>query len=194
MEHDDFILAYQANLKKMGWVGKNPVSWGYYASLYTGTSKLKYERWGTLTQDQKTGIWHCPAHAKLPYYVWATQYGMPQYQIGGSPCDNNYRPFYYMQEVQNPSQLGHLSETQYETNGPSVYYSYSSYNGSDSFYNTSTQSEGYFYRLDTFRHNGKVNVSLLDGHVETFTFEYLKGYSKPKQTYPFWEKNPKNIH
>ena len=119
--------------------------------------------------------------------------GMPYYQIGGTKCDNNYRPIWYLQEVKSPSSLAHLSETQYNTNGPNDYYN-ASYNGSDGFYNTATQSEGYFYRLDTFRHNGKVNVSMLDGHVETFTFEYLKGYTKPLQTYPFWEKNPNNVH
>ena len=190
---EDFILAYQADKKGMGWTETNPVTWAYYVSHYTGTSVLEYKRWGVLTKEQKTGIWHCPAHAKLPYYVWATQYGMPYYQIGGTPCDQNFRPFWYLQEVQSPSSMAHLSETQYNTNGPNDYYN-ASYNGSDGFYNTSTQSEGYFYRLDTFRHNEKVNVSMLDGHVETFTREYLKGYTKALQTYPFWEKNPKIVH
>ena len=188
---DDFIVPSAATKKGMGQTDSNTATpWGHYASLYTGGSVLSNTRWGTLTAEQKKGIWHCPAHAKLPYYAWATQYGTTVYQVGGTKCDGNYKVIWYMQEAQNPSQLCHLSETQWLTNGPTEYYAYSSYNGADSFYNTSTQSAGYFYRLDTFRHNGRVNISMLDGHVETWTYEQLLGTKSPKN-YPFWEKNTK---
>jgi len=188
MDHEDFILGYEDAFKGMSSNKSGagmPYTW-YVAPYLGGGAPLENKRWGVLPMEWRKGLFGCPAASRLPYYNWAPQYGMPTYGLGGQGKRSDCRPFWYLQEVKNPSQLGYLFETWYKTNDTEYDTSYA---GSISFYNTNILANGNINQLDTIRHNGVCNVAMLDGHVEAWALEPLKAAGNAI-TYPMDEKNP----
>ncbi len=189
LDHEDFIMPPDEGRKNMGGGPdpKNPRPYINFIASYIGGSTVPNSRWGVLPMDWRKGLAHCPSHGKLPYYNWAPQYGMPTYQIGGLGCGTYLTTIDYIHRVKNPSQLGHLTETVYSPMDSLEAYYNASYHGSNFFYNINIKASGYVNMLDSIRHSGKVNVSMLDGHVETLTLEYIKA-SANGWKYPFFEE------
>ncbi len=189
LDHEEFILPPDEDRKNMGGGPdpKNPRAYIHFIVSYIGGSQLADKRWGVLPDDLRKGLLHCPSHGKLPYYNWAPQYGMPEYQIGGKGCGTYLTSISYLHKVKSPSQLAHLTETIYSWNDSLQGYYNASYSGSNFFYNVSVRDSGFIAFMDTIRHSGKVNISMLDGHVETWTLEQVKA-SRTGYKYPFFEE------
>ena len=207
MEHEDFILPFESaihgqdpnylNPQKTAEVAQS-LPYSIFAAPYISGGEAKNSngtaatRWGALPAEWAKGVYHCPAAFALPYYWWTPQYGIPQYGIGGKGTGTNFRPIYYAHEVKGPSQLGYIFETWYNTL-TSEYQT--TYKGSNSFYNISTNAEGKISQLDTVRHNGVCNIAMFDGHVETnWSLNSIKAtagpYANQQNAYPMYEKNP----
>ena len=117
---------------------------------------------------------------------------MPQSQVGGNNRGTEWRAIWYTFEIHNPSRLGHLYDTCYQ-NGDYASYESAPYPGSSEFYNNTVTGGGNISKLDTYRHKGFANVSMFDGHVETFSLDKLKS-AAASNDYPQNEKNPELVN
>ena len=193
LDNGDWIVPACDEYHKMGGVVGTMKYWIYFVAPYIGGASVTPGHWVGLPDDLKKGMAHCPADPRLPSYNWTTQYGMSDRQVGGDNIGTDYRAIYFTFEVHNPSSLGHLYDTSYNTN---TYTSYENadYPGSYEFYpNAGVTTEGNIQRLDTYRHKGVANVGMIDGHVETFKLNTLRS-AKDVKGYPLFEKNPELTH
>ena len=191
LDYGDWIIPICDSYHKMGCpsaTDANVKYWIYFVAPYIGGSTVTPGYWISLPEDLKKGLTHCPAAPKLPSYNWATQYGMPTSQVGGDNRGTNWLAIWYTFEIHNPSRLGHLYDTCYQ-NVDYANYESAPYPGVSSFYNNSITTGGNISRLDTYRHRGIANVSMFDGHVETFSLNQLKA-AAAAEDYPQNEKNP----
>lgn len=192
LDNEDYILPFGNHRHRMSDKTGTEIPFTCYLAPYLGGSPMPTHRFTKMSDDWCKGVLHCPSYQRLPYYNWTTQYGMPHYQVGGDGRGTDYRMILKTSEVKNPSQLCHLAETCYNT-GSLASYETATYSGREAFYNSSVTGGGYVSQLDTIRHRGVCNVSLIDGHVERFTQEELVDAANNSK-YPLSEKNPDVIH
>jgi prepilin-type processing-associated H-X9-DG protein/prepilin-type N-terminal cleavage/methylation domain-containing protein len=192
LEHKGFFLPGASCYHKMGNTTKesdpNTNFWQYYAAPYVGENNVKPGRNVNMPASLYKGLLHCPASPQYSEYNSNPEYGMTRYQVGGDGTAGNAKcnSIRYSHQIKGPSKLGHLYETHNKTSSLADYLS--TRLGCATFYNN-TANINNVYNLDTWRHNGVCNVSMFDGHVETFSLDYMI-FSVKAVTYPMWEKTP----
>jgi len=196
LDYGDWIVPICDYYHKMGCPAVTHATvnyWMYFVAPYIGGSTVNPGYWVGLPADLAKGMGHCPADPRIPNYNWTTQYGMPDHQVGGDNIGTDYRAIWYTFEVHNPSRLGHLFDSTYNSN---TYASYekADYPGSAEILpNNGISAEGNIQKLDTYRHKGVANVSMIDGHVETISLSTFRS-AKDAKDYPFFEKNPELVN
>jgi len=200
LDNGDWILPGASCYKGMGGGSNEDANtnnyWPYYAGPYVGENNVKPGRmeggkYVNMPESLYKGLLHCPASAQYSSANSAPEYGMTRYQVGGNAAGADWNSIHYTHQVHNPSQLGHLYETHNKTSSIEEYQKSTS--GVATFYNNTIETGGTIWKLDTWRHNKVCNVSMIDGHVETFSLDTLRANVNPKG-YPLWEKNRELYH
>ncbi len=175
MDHNDFILPYRDQYKDMGGV-QIPFTW--YLMPYLAGEKMAYtaNTWKLFPTSWKR-LLSCPAnHPPYPErcYLFTPHYGLPQYQIGGIAY-GALPVLTIMSDVRYPSKMVNLSETTFSFNNTLADYSNAAYPGNEFFVNSPGQpASGLIFKMDTIRHNGRANMSMLDGHVECWELSKIR--------------------
>ena len=162
MDNNDWMVPAQTDYRLKCRYGEKNESLPYLFMIreYVGISGNYTSYWDSPPESIRKGIMRCPSYSGGPnkYFIGAN-YGMPHYGIGGDVYGN------WMPLVCKTSQL--KSATASLLLADTVE---SSYGGYHYFENHKTE----LTRLDSKRHNKKVNASFVDGHTETIQFSVLE--------------------
>lgn len=128
---------------------------------------LNSSSWADVLGADQRGVLCCPASSGLVKMYSYTNYGIPEYYIGGRGGYHNLRLFH----CETPSQICYIGDSVY----PGTAKAFGS--GDTSAFNR----EGWHCVCNDgrewarARHGGKSNAGMVDGHVETFTEAQLRG-------------------
>ncbi|MBQ6471853.1 MAG: DUF1559 domain-containing protein [Victivallales bacterium] len=182
MDHEDFVLPFQGTTAGTyrGLKAEYTVTWAYVARDYLALPHdLDVPSNDTpaaiLPTAHKKGILKCPATSVPVNYMSQINYGMLRYVIGGDKYHANYesqtQKASKMGGISSPSEHGYICDSVF-SNATNLYEA----NG-----DTNTDGKGLYYvnnggqYISRKRHNRNTNFLLLDGHVETFAENYLRG-------------------
>ena len=188
-DHKDFILLKESGATSSSertdkdMMGPDYKSWNMFIAPYIGINldhvniEVTAYRNSMVPEVYMKGIMKCPASTKLVSAFTYVQYGMPKYNVGGEPYTAlpAIRTF---SQAKMPGQMALLLDA-----------AQNAIKLADGYDTTTPDTPGMYAvephgkDISRRRHNGRTNIAMLDGHVETITEKVLQQKLIPSTTY-----------
>ena len=195
MDHDDFLLPTNGNLR--GMKGTDKMHWTYYVRGYFGMSETETPDVSTAYAENvpvqcQRGIMKCPATSGNVISLGYISYGMLIYFIGGTDPNTgtDYMQCFQFRNILRPSEKAYIMDSVFPMNIGGVETQSPSWSGIDDFpvsrwgvYKVSNNGNS----VSRNRHGNSSNVFFPDGHVKNLTAAQLRaGGRSPWYTSPMF--------
>ena len=174
-DYKDFILPAESlttgnGTKDKGMTGPERKSWNMYIAPYIGMnldSITEYKSSWCSTDvplPYKKGIMKCPASTLAISEFIYVQYGMPRYNVGGEPY-TALNPIKTFSGAKYPAKMAMLLDSAQNSEAAGAGLVDTLLPNAKGTYTVMPNGSGISRR----RHDGRTNICMLDGHVETMT-------------------------